>query len=163
MGVTKPSPVTQLNAFVARYTPEIAATARAALARLRRQVPGAVEMVYDNYNALVIGFSPSERASEAVMSIALFPKWVTLFFLQGAGLPDPKGLLKGSGTRVRGITLDTAADIDTPAVRALIRAALERAAVRIDPAGRRRMMIKSISPKQRPRRPGPSSPRRRRA
>jgi hypothetical protein len=143
---------------MARYTPEIAATARAALVRLRRQVPGAVEMVYDNYNALVIGFSPSERASDAVLSIARYPKWVTLFFLEGAWLPDPKGLLQGNGTRVRGIRLDRAADIDAPAVRALIRAALEQAEVRIDPAGRRRMMIKSISPKQRPRRPGPWSP-----
>jgi hypothetical protein len=140
---------------MARYTPEIAAIARAALVRLRRQVPGAMEMVYDNYNALVVGFGPSERASDAVLSIALYPRWVTLFFLEGAELPDPKGLLKGSGTRVRGITLETAADIDAPAVRALIRAALEQAEVRIDPAGRRRMLIKSISQKQRPRRPRP--------
>jgi hypothetical protein len=141
---------------MARYTPEIAATARAALVRLRRQVPGAMELVYDNYNALVVGFGPSERASDAVLSIALYPRWVTLFFLQdGPQLPDPDGLLKGSGTHVRRITLETAADIDAPAVRALIRAALEQAEVRIDPAGRRRMLIKSISPKQRPRRPRP--------
>jgi hypothetical protein len=153
MGVSNQSPVTQLNAFMARYKPEIAATARAALVRLRRQVPGAVEMVYDNYNALVVGFGPSDRASEAVLSIALYPRWVTLFFLEGAELPDPKGLLKGSGTRVRGITLETAADIDAPPVRALIRAALVQAEVPIDPAGRRRLMIKSISPKKRPRRP----------
>jgi hypothetical protein len=153
-----------LNAFMSRYTPEIAATARAALVRLRRQVPGAVEMVYDNYNALVVGFGPSERASDAVLSIALYPRWVTLFFLQdGPQLPDPEGLLKGSGAHVRSIRLETAGHIDAPAVRALIRAALEQADVRIDPAGRRRMVIKSISPKQRPRRPGPSSPGRRRA
>jgi hypothetical protein len=138
---------------MSRYRPEIAATARAALVRLRRQVPGAVEMVYDNYNALVVGFGPSDRASEAVVSIALYPRWVTLFFLEGAELPDPKGLLRGSGTRVRSITLETAADIDAPAVQALIRAALGQADVRIDPAGRRRLMIKSISRKQRPRRP----------
>jgi hypothetical protein len=88
-----------------------------------------------------------------VVSIALYPRWVTLFFLEGAELPDPKGLLRGSGTRVRSITLETAADIDAPAVQALIRAALGQADVRIDPAGRRRLMIKSISRKQRPRRP----------
>jgi hypothetical protein len=139
---------------MARYTPEIAATARAALVRLRRQVPGAVELVYDNYNALVVGLGPSERASEAVMSIALYPRWVTLFFLQdGPQLPDPDGLLKGSGSHVRSIRLETADHIDAPAVRALIRAALEQADVRIDPAGRRRLVIKSISPKRRPRRP----------
>src|ERR1039458_9537409 len=65
------------------------------------RLPGAVQLVYDNYNALVIGFGPSERASEASFSIVLYPRWVTLFFLQGAGLPDPRRLLKGSGKVVR--------------------------------------------------------------
>jgi hypothetical protein len=148
------SALAQLNTFIGRYSSDIGATARSALRRLRKQVPGAVEMVYDNYNALVIGFGPSDRASEAVMSIALFPRWVTLFFLQnGPGLPDPDRLLTGSGSRVRGIVLRSAADIDKPAGRALIRAALERAVVPIDESARRRLIIKSISPKQRPRRP----------
>ncbi len=124
------------------------------MARLRRQVPGAVELVYDNYNALVIGFGPSERASEAVLSLALMPRWVTLCFLQGGPkLPDPNGLLRGSGTTVRNVRLASAADLDTPAIRTLIGTALERAKVPIDATCRRRMVIKSISAKQRPRRP----------
>ena len=65
--------------------------AKAAVARMRKYVPDAVELVYDNYNALVVGFGPTERASEAVLSIALYPRWVTLFFLQGARLSDPRG------------------------------------------------------------------------
>jgi hypothetical protein len=148
------SALSQLNTFIERYSSEVGATARSALRRLRKQVPGAVEMVYDNYNALVIGIGPSDRASEAVMSIALYPRWVKLFFLQnGPRLPDPDRLLIGSGSRVRGIVLATAADIDKPAVRALIRTALEQAVVAIDESRRRRLIIKSISPKQRPRRP----------
>jgi len=153
-GTSAGSPQSQLNYFLAKYTPAMLKESKASLARLRRQVPGAVELVYDNYNALVIGFGPSERASEAVLSLALMPRWVTLCFLQGGPkLPDPNGLLRGSGTTVRNVRLASAADLDTPAVRTLIRIALERAKVPIDGTGRRRMVIKSISAKQRPRRP----------
>ena len=113
-------------------------------------------MVYDNYNALVIGFGPTERASEAIFSIALYPRWVTLFFLNGKGLPDPQKLLKGSGARVRHIVLEDAAALDKPAVQALMRVALERSLAQFFNIRRRRLVIKSISAKQRPRRPNGS-------
>jgi hypothetical protein len=109
--------------------------------------------VYDNYNALAIGFGPSERASEAIFSIALYPRWVTLFFLQGVGLPDPKGLLKGSGKVVRHIVLSSAADLDLPAIQELMTKALRRAEAGIDPTAPGRLVIRSVSAKQRPRRP----------
>jgi len=54
---------------------------------MRARLPGAVELVYDNHNALAIGFGPTERASDAVFSIALFPRWVSLFFLRGRTSP----------------------------------------------------------------------------
>ena len=85
-----PAPEIQLDAFLDKYTPPVATLARACLAKMRARLPGAVQLVYDNYNALAIGFGPSERASEAIFSIALYPRWVTLFFLQGAALPDPR-------------------------------------------------------------------------
>jgi hypothetical protein len=133
--------------------PQVARSARAALARLRALVPGAVELVYDNYNALAIGFGPSERASEAIFSIALFPRWVSLFFLQGARLADPHGLLKGTGKKARHIVLEDASTLDKPAVRALIAQALVKASKSPDGTKRSRIVIKSISAKQRPRRP----------
>ena len=148
------SPQAQLDGFLAKYTPGMAAEARAALARLRRLVPGAVQLVYDNYNALVVGFCPSERASEAVVSLAVQPRRVNLCFLQGGPqLPDPDNLLKGSGSIARHIPLESARDLDKPAVRALVNVALARAMVPIDTSGRGRLIIRSISAKQRPRRP----------
>lgn len=139
----------RLDEFLARYRPEIRALAEAAIARMRERLPGAVQIVYDNYNALVVGFGPSERASEAVFSLALYPKWVRLFFLAGATLPDPKTLLEGSGKGVRSIKLESAADLDKPAVRALIKAALQARPI---PASGGRLVIRSISAKQRARR-----------
>jgi hypothetical protein len=147
------TPARQWAAFLSKYDPAIARVAKAALARLRKYVPGAVELVYDNYNALVVGFGPSERASEAVVSIALYPRWVTLFFLQGARLDDPARLLKGAGTRVRHVVLSDVAILDQPAVRGLIRQALATAVRPIDAKARRRMVIRAVSAKQRPRRP----------
>jgi hypothetical protein len=152
--MTAQSPRAQLEGFIAKYSPEVAADGRSALARIRRLVPGAVQLVYDNYNWLVVGFCPSERASDAVLSIVFAPRWISLCFLQnGPQLPDPDGLLRGSGTRVRNVRLESAKDLDKPAVLALIKEALLRARVEIDPRGRGRLMIRSISAKQRSRRP----------
>ena len=142
------TPQQEFATFLARYSPPIAATAKRALTKLRALIPGAVELVYDNYNALVIGFSPTERASDAIVSIALYPKWVTLFFLHGKSLRDPHKLLKGSGARVRHIVLESADDVDRPEIRDLI-----ARSVKAPMPPRRRMIIKSISKKQRPRRP----------
>ena len=147
------SPAAQLAAFMQPDAPAIRQTARAALTKLRAQIPGATEMVYDTFNALVIGFSPNERSSEAIVSIALYPKWVNLYCLDGATLPDPEKLLKGSGNRVRTLRLDDAAMLDSPAIRALIAAAIANADSPFEHRRPRRLLIKSVSARRRPRRP----------
>src|SRR5260370_2890012 len=132
---------------MANYSPEIRGVATAALRKMRERLPGAIELVYDNYNALVIAFGPTERAGDAMFSIALYPRWVTLFFLGGAKLHDPRKILKGSGKIVRHIVLRSADDLDAPAVRALMTQALNGRTFE-----ERRLVIKSVSKKQRPRR-----------
>src|SRR5262245_12030128 len=92
------SPQVQLARFISKYSPALSCEGRSALTKLRRLAPGAVELVYDNYNWLVVGFGPSERASEAVFSLVFSPRWLALCFLQNASkLPDPQKLLRGSG------------------------------------------------------------------
>jgi hypothetical protein len=119
---------------------------------MRRRFPGAVQLVYDNYNALAIGFGASERLADTVFSIALFPRWVSLFFLNGVELDDPEKLLRGSGNRVRHIVLKGAADLNQPGIKALMAQAVERAEARFPNTGGR-IVIRSISARQRPRRP----------
>src|SRR4029078_6198364 len=96
-------PEEQIERFIDKYSPEVATLMRGCRAKMQALAPGAVELVYDNYNALVIGYGPSERASEAPLSIAAYPKWVNLYFLDGVGLPDPKKILRGGGKVVRNI------------------------------------------------------------
>jgi hypothetical protein len=144
----------RLDLFLAEFTPEVDALAHRLLARMRRRIPGATIMVYDNYNALAIGFGPTDKVSRAVLSLAVFPRWVTFCFLFGAGLPDPHGLLQGRGSRVRHVRLHAAEALDDPRIEALVAEALARSEPPFDPGGEQRLIIKSVSPKRRPRRPG---------
>ena len=143
----------RIATFVDRYTPAIAAQLRDARQRLRAHFPRGVEMVFDNYNALVFGIGPSDRTRESFISIAGYPKWVTLFFLDGADLDDPQGLLEGDGKQVRGIRLETPADMDAPAVAALITQAIAPHRDALAAAAPLATVIKAEVEKQRPRRP----------
>ncbi|MEP7011590.1 MAG: hypothetical protein ABJC13_14805 [Acidobacteriota bacterium] len=142
----------QLAGFIARYSPEIAERAHDVLARMRSRLTGAVELVYDNYSALAIGFGPTDRPDDAIFSIALYPRWISLFFLQAVGLPDPQKLLAGSGSVARHIVLDEAEDLDRSEIQALMETALAHAKRPLDPDQPHLLIIKSISVKQRPRR-----------
>jgi len=148
------TPARQLASFVARFMPSIAKEGRAAHARMRKLIPGATELVYDNWNGLVVGFGPTARPSDAIASILMTPDHLTLCFIQnGPSLPDPQHLLKGSGNVVRHMRLSSARDLDKAPIRALIKAAVKQSDVPFARGKRRELIIKAISPKQRPRRP----------
>ena len=143
----------QLDSFVAKYSPDVAKLGRAAIARMRKFLPAAQVLVYDNYNALAIGFAPTDRSSDIVFSIAFYPRWVSLFFAKGVGLPDPHQRLKGSGSVVRHVVLTELAVLDDPQIRELMQQALARSGASLQAGKRGPIVIKSISARQRPRRP----------
>ena len=121
------------------------------LPRLRRAFPGSYQLVYDYSNSLVVAFGMSERGYEAIVAIAIFPRWVRLYF--DKSLPDPKGLLEGSGGKVRSVTLKAASDLDHADIRALIKAAIKHSGATFPRTRSSGMVIKSVSKKRRPRRP----------
>jgi len=145
------SAAAQLNAFIARYSPEMATQTRAMLKTLRARLPGAVEMVYDNYYALVIGFCPVERASEVILSLAVYPDHINLVFFAGDRLPDPEKLLKGSGKISRHIRLEGPEMLNKPAVKVLIKAAIADS-LPLDRKQKGRIVIAAVSKDRRPRR-----------
>jgi hypothetical protein len=146
------TPKAQLDGFIARYSPDVAKLGRAAIARMRKFLPAAHVLVYDNYNALAVGFAPGERSSAAVFSIVLYPRWVSLFLLRGAGLPDPHQRLSGSGNVVRHVVLTELAVLDDPQILELMQQALTRSGASLQTGKRGPIVIKSISARQRPRR-----------
>jgi hypothetical protein len=73
--------------------------------------------------------------------------------LQGKGLPDPEGILQGSGNVARHIRLPSPSRLDELSVKNLMQEATARATIPFAQVGAPRLIIKSISAKQRPRRP----------
>jgi hypothetical protein len=147
-----PIPSTQVASFIAKFDPSNAALIRGCRAAMRKRVPTAVELVYDNYNFFVIGYSSTERASDCVVSLACGANGVALSFYYGATLPDPDRVLLGSGNQNRFVRLPSAKTLAEPAVERLIAAALAQAKTPMPATGRTRTIVKSISAKQRPRR-----------
>lgn len=152
MDARQPSSSAQFSAFLSRFPPEIVALVKRCLPKLRRAIPCPYQLVYDYSNSLVMAFSMSERGYEAIVAMAIFPRWVRLYF--DKSLPDPKGLLEGSGTKVRSVTIRAASDLDHEDIQALIKAAIERSGVTFPQTRSTRMVIKSKPKKQRPRRTG---------
>jgi hypothetical protein len=131
-----------LDRIIAKQPTAMAKLTRQVLAKIRPRLPGAVELVYDKKRSLVIGFCPDERASNAIISIATYSNWINLYFFEGGTLPDPEGILRGTGSVVRSIRITDAADVDRPAVKALIAAALRRADPPLNSKARRRVIIR---------------------
>ena len=144
----------RLAAFIAKFSPEHQRTIRAVRKRLRERLAGAYELAYDNYNFFVIGYSPTERPSDAILSMACGSNGVGVCFLHGAKLPDPTGILEGSGKQTRFIHLDSPELLGRPDVEALIAEAIARSRAPLEGAHSGRLIIRSVSAKQRPRRRG---------
>ena len=138
-------PAKRLDGFVTRFSPSMAKLTKAVLRKMRERLPGAVEFIYDKANSLVIGFCPDERASHVINSVAVYSNWINLYFFEGDSLPDPEGVLQGSGTMVRFIRITSAADLDRPAVKALMAAALRAADPPLDQRAKRKLLIRQVS------------------
>jgi len=146
-----PKPEQQVRSFIAKFTPEHQALIRAVRKALRKRFPTAYELAYDNYNFFVLGYGPTERPSDAILSMAAAANGVGLCFIQGARLPDPHGLLSGSGKQTRFLRVPTADVLARPELEALIKVAVIHAKP-FRKAGRVVLVVRSISAKQRPRR-----------
>ena len=144
----------ELTKFVDKFAEQDRRLIRQVRKAVRARLKGAHELVYDNYNFFVIGYSPTERPSDAIVSITARANSVGLCFIQGASLPDPKNVLRGEGNQTRSIRLESAAVLARPEIEALIAAAIDQNDVPLSNT-RGKLIIRSVSAKQRPRRSAP--------
>ena len=147
------TPAKQIADFIAKFDPAIAKLVRSARSVLRKRFPTAIELVYDNYNALAIGYSTTERTSDVLFSLAVFARGVNLYFMYGRSLPDPHKLLQGGGKQGAFVRLHDLSTLDDPAVKELLDAAIRHSESPLAATGRGYSVVKSVSAKQRPRRP----------
>jgi hypothetical protein len=142
----------RLSEFIDKFDLSNAKLIRQCRVALRRLMPTAIEMVYDNYNFFVIGFCTTPRASDCIVSIAAAANGVGISFYHGSTLADPDRLLQGSGKQNRFIRVPSIKTLRSAEVVALIQAAIMQAKVPLALKGAGGTVIQSVSGKQRPRR-----------
>lgn len=113
--------------------------------------PDSNELIYDNYNALAIGFGLSDRAGDVYCSIAIYSKYSNFGFLRGTEIADPKKILKGGGSLYRYITVNDIADFPTEDMKLLTADAYINALSRLKggQALKGEIITKFVSPKKR--------------
>ena len=74
----------RLRSFIDKFAPADQKLIRAVRAAVRSRFPTANELVWDNYNFFVIGYSPTERPADSIVSIAARANGVGLCFIHGA-------------------------------------------------------------------------------
>ena len=142
----------QLAKFINKFDSKHRSLIRSVRKELRKRFPTANELAYDNYNFFVIGYGPTERPSDCIVSIAAAASGVGLCFLHGASLPDPNRILLGEGEQTRFIRLESASRLNRPEVKALVTAAIAQSKTPLPAIGGGKLIIRSVSKKQRPRR-----------
>jgi hypothetical protein len=146
-----PTPEQQLKAFIAKFDRNLGKQIRECRSAMRKRFPTTNELVYDNYNFFVIGYCTTERPSDCVVSLAVNSKGIGLSFYYGATLLDPRRILQGSGKQNRFVRLDGVSTLRRPEVEELLDAAEAQADPPFTKSGRGKLIIRSISKKQRPR------------
>ena len=120
-------PPPALLKFLKPYDREVRDLALQLRALMLEEMAPCYENIYDAYSAVAIGYGTSDRLSDGIFHIAVYAKGVNLGFNEGATLDDPKGILEGSGNRIRHIKMKTPADIARPEIRSYIRRARKKA------------------------------------
>ena len=110
------------DALLASYSPDLGAIALAARELALTGIPGAIEQV--DTKARVVGYGTGTGYADLICTIILSKSGVKLGLVGGATLPDPHGLLEGTGKVHRYVPLPSAADASRPAVRALLASAV---------------------------------------
>ena len=121
-------PPPELINFLKPYDREIRDLALKLRALVVEEMAPCYENIYDAYSAVAIGYGTSDRLRDGIFHIAVYSQHVNLGFNDGATLPDPKGILQGTGNQIRHITIKTLEDITRPEIRAYIRRARKKAA-----------------------------------
>jgi len=103
--------------LIARTAPPLRPLLAAARRRVLQVVPGATERLRAGWGLL--GYDCPRYFAYLVP----MPDHVRLGFERGVLLPDPAGLLRGTGTQVRHVELRRLADLRTPALADLLREA----------------------------------------
>jgi hypothetical protein len=109
--------------ILAGHRPEVAAAARTIQTVIVEELPDVVVHFDRGDGLLALGTSSGMR--DLLFALVPHAGWLNLQLADGAVLPDPEGIVEGTGKRIRHVKLRSAEAAGQPAVRALVRAQVE--------------------------------------
>jgi hypothetical protein len=109
---------------LASHTPAVQAAARALEAIIREELPDVV-VQYDPGNGL-LAFGRSMKMRDLLFALIPHAGWVNLQLADGALLPNPDGLIQGTGKKIRHIKVRSAEVATDRRVRTAIRGQVDR-------------------------------------
>jgi hypothetical protein len=148
----KPTPEAELRSLINRFDARNQKLFRSVRATMRKRFPTANELAYDYPSSVVVSYSPTDKGIDGLLALAARADGLALYFTHGPELPDPKGLLLGSGKQTRFIPVESAGRLAHPDVTALIAASVERATVPLPATGKGMLIMKTDAAKKRKRR-----------
>jgi hypothetical protein len=144
--------LTDLSKFLLPFPDEVKAAALGLREFVWDLYPDTNELIYDNYNALALGWSLTDKAGDVFCSIAIYSGHVNFGFNRGSEIDDPQKILVGNGSLYRYISVKDKADFPEEDILQLLQSAYENAASRLKPTKKvfkGQTIVKSISPKKR--------------
>lgn len=117
----------QITKFLEPFNNEISSLAQQLRDHLKKETKPTIELVGDSTISVNIGYGFTEIAWDCFCAIIVYSKHINISFPSGAFLSDSKGLLQGTGKRIRHIKIRNFNDINDPAVKKLLLEARDKA------------------------------------
>jgi hypothetical protein len=140
----------KVREFLAPYADHIQDIALALRKRVLASMPDAHEVVWDATNAVSLVYTPSDNWQDGVVHIATYAKRVNLGFNNGASLPDPEGVLTGTGSRIRHVSFRSVDEVGVGWIDDYLARALAQAGLDATMGDRGTTIRVSKGPKRRP-------------
>ena len=117
--------------------------------------PQTNELIYDNYNAVAFGWSPSEKVGHSICSIAVgrSSKNIHFGFYWGSEIADPDKILLGQGNQYRYILVTDKKKFPKAYIKMLVNEAYANALSKVKDQKQilhGLTIVKSVSDKKRP-------------
>jgi hypothetical protein len=129
--MTRP-PDRQLLDYLAAYDPHVSDLTLALREVVLEEAPSAVESIVKGY-AVAIGFSfTGKPLKDGFCHTVTYASHVNLGFNRGALLPDSSRILAGKGKSIRHITIRNQSELENPAIRRYLQAAIEQVSAQVD-------------------------------
>ncbi len=117
----------QIAEFLRPYSAEIQSFAQALRAYLKKETKPAFELAGMSAQSFNIGYGFTTTAWDCYCAIIVYRKHINISLPSGASLSDPEGLLHGTGSRIRHLKVKELKDVQTPAVRQVLKEARKNA------------------------------------